>query len=265
MRGVSSPPVTSLETLAPRHTRDSALASVTTLPYVCSRLEFSASPRSAQQAGSNGLRLITQGETLYSFSELRDDLASIGLANYVTELLDWVLPPDKPQENLYILGVSVLLLLAAVQEPRQQYLLLKFFEIQLLNALGWRLQLENCARCGSKLMPLGTHRHFTAAPALGGVVCRSCRKDLAWSLGANSSEPQTMPGESFADGISLGGIKILTCLQSWEPRRFLQLHYQADLRRELNQTLWACLDYHLGRGSQKARQNLLLYCSDIII
>ena len=112
-----------------------------TLPFVCGQLEFSASPRRAGQlgqVGGQGLRLITQGETLHSLSELRDDLVKIGAANYVAEMLDWVLPPEKPQENLYILAVTVLLLLAALEEPRQQYLLLKFFELRLLGELGWR-------------------------------------------------------------------------------------------------------------------------------
>ena len=64
-----------------------------TLPFVCGQLEFSASPRRAGQlgqAGSQGLRLITQGETLHSLPELRDDLVKIGAANYVAEMLDWV-------------------------------------------------------------------------------------------------------------------------------------------------------------------------------
>ncbi len=110
-----------------------------TLPFVCGQLEFSASPRRAGQlgqVGGQGLRLITQGETLHSLSELRDDLVKIGAANYVAEMLDWVLPPEKPQENLYILAVTVLLLLAALEEPRQQYLLLKFFELRLLGELA---------------------------------------------------------------------------------------------------------------------------------
>jgi len=165
------------------------------------------------------------------------------------------LPPDKPQENLYVLAVTTLLLLAAVEEPRQQYLLLKFFELRLLGELGWRPQLEKCARCGRRLTGFAPRQLFAPAPALGGMVCASCRRDLAWSVG----------GEPAGGGVSLGGVKILSCLQNWEPRRFLQLHYQTELRRELNQTLWAYLDHHLGRGSQKARQNLLLYCNDIIM
>ena len=240
-----------------------------TLPFVCGQLEFSASPRRAGQlgqAGSQGLRLITQGETLHSLPELRDDLVKIGAANYVAEMLDWVLPPEKPQENLYILAVTVLLLLAALEEPRQQYLLLKFFELRLLGELGWRPQLEGCARCGRSVASLpaplpGAAPAIFTAPALGELVCSTCRRDLGWSLGAPGGREIN---NSSGEAISKGGVRVLSSLLDWEPRRFLQLRLGADLSREVNRALWSYLDYHLGQGSLKARKNLLLYCSEIL-
>lgn len=240
-----------------------------TLPFVCGHLEFSAAPRRGGQPaqnGSQGLRLITQGETLHSLPELREDLVKIGAANYIAEILDWVLPPDKPQENLYILAVAVLMLLAAAEEPRQQYLLLKFFELRLLGELGWRPQLEGCARCGRSVASLppplpGAAPPLYTAPALGGLVCAACRRDLGWSLGApNGREVNNASGEA----VSKGGIRVLSSLMDWEPRRFLQLRLGADLSREVNRALWSYLDYHLGQGSLKARKNLLLYCSEIL-
>lgn len=240
-----------------------------TLPFVCGQLEFSASPRRGSQSGqggSQGLRLITQGETLHSLPEMREDLVKIGMANYVAEMLDWVLPPEKPQENLYILAMTVLLLAAAVEEPRQQYLLLKFFEVRLLGELGWRPRLEGCARCGRSVASLppplpGAAPSLYTAPALGGLVCATCRRDLGWSLGmGNGREVNNSSGEA----ISKGGVRVLIGLLEWEPRRFLQLRLGAELSREINRALWSYLDYHLGQGSQKARKNLLLYCSEIL-
>ncbi len=231
-----------------------------TLPFVCSRLEFSAA-----RGNSQGLRLITQGETIHSLAELREDLAKIGLASYVTEILDCATPLEKPQENLYILAVTTLLLAAAAPEPRQQYLLLKFFELRLLGELGWRPGLAACARCGRDVdtvpaehYSISVQNPFFAAPALGGIVCGTCRQALGWGLG----EFRQTGGRDV--GLSKGGIKIMRCLLDWEPRRFLQLKLNAGLRQEINQALWAYLDYHLGAGSRKARENLLLYGGEIL-
>lgn len=231
-----------------------------TLPFVCSRLEFSPAKGSGQS-----LRLITQGETLYSLAELREDLSKIGLANYVAEMLDCATPQEKPQENLYILAVSTLLLAAAIEKPRQQYLLLKFFELRLLGELGWRPGLMACARCGRDVDTVPTEHYlisaqnpFFAAPALGGIVCGTCRQALGWGLG----EARQPGGRDL--GLSKGGVKIMRCLQDWEPRRFLQLNLNASLRQEVNQALWAYLDYHLGAASRKARENLLIYGGDIL-
>lgn len=69
---------------------------------------------------------------------------------------------------------------------------------------------------------------------------------------------------SSGEAISKGGVRVLIGLLDWEPRRFLQLRLGAELSREINRALWSYLDYHLGQGSQKARKNLLLYCSEIL-
>lgn len=209
-----------------------------TQPFGYSQLEFAA------PSGRSGLRLITQGQSLNSLPALRENLERIGCASYVGELLGLAIPENKPQENIFILAVAVLTLLAGAETPEQQFLTLKFFELRLLAELGWRPDFANCRRCGQRLTERAAA--WSVLPHTGGLVCPACRE----KFGAG--------GRAEAK-ISPGGVRIWHSLLNWEPRALFKLQVSAELRQEVNQAAWAFLDYHLGKAAAKARQNLLLY------
>lgn len=227
-----------------------------TLDFSYSRLQFApASRQAAGSAGSaGGLLLVTQGEALDGLPGLRADLNKLGCAYYLGELLVLATPENKPQENIFILAVTALTLLANLENEQEQFLVLKFFELRLLGEMGWRPNLAVCSRCGRPVrLPQAPGRpdFFVAAPALGGLACPRCCLDLQWSTGGGPAEKARL---------SRGCLRLLDSLLNWELRPLLKLRISPELRQELNACVWAFLDYHLGPAAGKARRNLQVYC-----
>lgn len=95
------------------------------------------------KAGLSGLQ---QAELQRMYPRLRADLAGIAHALYACELVDAMTPEGHPLPRLFRLLTAFLdrLELSGAREPER-----RFFEINLLNVLGYRPSLESCVRCGS--------------------------------------------------------------------------------------------------------------------
>lgn len=186
-------------------------------------------------AGRGSLGVVTQGEAVDSLPALRDDLTSIACASYVGELLDAVLPEGKKQENIFILAVTTLTLLAGAEDP---FLILKYFELRLLAELGYRPELERCVGCGRGV----DAARFYIDPPRGGLLCRAC----------NGGDRRTAE-------ISAGAVMTLERLLRWDLRRIFNLRISPDARREIDNALAAYLEYHLGSPAARALANLSLY------
>ena len=192
--------------------------------FCCSKLTF-------RKSGSMGI--ITQGETIHSWQGLRQGLHKIACASYVGELVDLAMADEKPSEELVLLVFSILALLESGQEKQ---LLLRFFELRLLAALGYQPYLKSCLICGRSL-PQG---HFLLAPARGGIVCQTCK-------GPYQGKP-----------LSVGAIMTMERLLTWDIRKIFQLKIAPAMMREIDQALAFYLEYYLER-SAKARSALEAY------
>lgn len=104
------------------------------------------------------------------------------------------------------------------------WLALRYFELHLLDELGYRPALHNCAGCDTPLRP--EENGYNAE--LGGALCPSCSRYAQRRL-------------------SLQGLKVLRLLQTstWEAVPRLKL--DSGLRAELEGTLQSSLRYHLDR------------------
>lgn len=113
-----------------------------------------------------GLSGLQQAEILSVFPQIRGDLAKIGHALYACELVDAMTPEGHPLPRLFRLLTVYLdrLESAAASESDR-----RFFEINLLNILGYRPELETCARCGSPFGEQGALQQENGEPA-----CRAC-------------------------------------------------------------------------------------------
>lgn len=114
--------------------------------------------------------IITQAETIKAYTPLREDLLLVGYASYIVELLDRFTYEEGENRALYRLLTDTLGRLSREPDPD---LALRYYEIRLLDLLGFRPQLFICARCGREIEP--QDQFFSAGE--GGVLCPSCGYD----------------------------------------------------------------------------------------
>jgi DNA repair protein RecO (recombination protein O) len=120
-----------------------------------------------------GLSSLRSAETVSVYPGIRANLEKIGYAGYVCEVIDRFLPEGLASPRLFRLLLTYLEYLDSFPPLADDR---RFFEVNLLNILGYRLPVEQCGRCGSNFSP-GTAiiRHTTAGELLCGACCRSGR------------------------------------------------------------------------------------------
>lgn len=131
-----------------------------------------------QLAKGRDLPIVTQADTLEAYLPLRENLLLTGYAAYVVELLDRFTYEDEGENYaLYRLLVETLGRLAAEEDP---WTALRYYEVHLLEALGFRPQLFTCANCAAEIEAVD--QFFS--PAAGGVLCPHCGAGLpgAWPV-----------------------------------------------------------------------------------
>jgi DNA repair protein RecO (recombination protein O) len=114
----------------------------------------------------DGLSTLQQADIISIYSTIRTDLVRIAHAFYACELLDVITPEGHPIPRLYRLLAAYLDRLeteSAVETDR------RFFEINLLNILGYRPSLEVCSRCDSPFGDAGAWLQDG-----GEAACRFC-------------------------------------------------------------------------------------------
>lgn len=121
-------------------------------------------------ARGRDLWIVTQAETLEANLALHGDLEGIGYASYVVELLERLTYEEGPNPDLYRLLVETLRCLDENLDPPA--LILRYFELHLLDLAGFRPELKECVTCRRPIQP--EDQYFSSA--LGGVLCPTCGK-----------------------------------------------------------------------------------------
>ncbi len=172
------------------------------------------------------LDVITQAEGRERLDGLRASAWHMSAAWYCSELIDRFLETADPHPRLYFLYIQTLRLLdqSAADSQRQSrcWLGLRYFELRLLDELGYRPALHNCAGCETPLLP-SPHGY---SAELGGVLCESCSRYAQRRL-------------------SLPAFKVLRLLQTTEWEAVPQLRVEPELEQEIEGALQATLRYHL--------------------
>lgn len=125
-----------------------------------------------QLAKGKDMLLITQADTVDAYLALRDDLILTSQAAYVLELLDRFSYEDETENpSTFRLLTETLSRLASKADP---WLAIRYYEIRLLDHVGFRPQLFECTNCGRDIQPEDQYFSFSA----GGVICPSCGRGL---------------------------------------------------------------------------------------
>lgn len=108
--------------------------------------------------------IVTQAETVDAYLPLRENLLRTSYAGYVVELLDRFTYEEGENHSLYTLLVDTLARLSGGEDV---FLTLRYFEIRLLDHLGFRPQLQQCVQGGETIR--AEDQFFSARG--GGVLC----------------------------------------------------------------------------------------------
>jgi DNA repair protein RecO (recombination protein O) len=166
-------------------------------------------------AVGRNLDIVTQSVILEGFDRLRSDLERIGAAYYLAELIDRLTEDEDENHRAFDLLVTTLRALDATRSPD---LSLRHYELHLLEALGYRPQLHDCAACQELLTEEA--RHFS--PAAGGALC-----------------PRCAPADRGAMRMGLATFKLLRFLQAQPVEALERLNISLETRREAEQLLRA--------------------------
>jgi len=118
-------------------------------------------------ARGRDLWIVTQAETVEAYLPMREDLMRMGYASYVIELLDRFTYEEGENRALYQLLADTL---ARVAQDEAVIEALRYYEIRLLDLLGFRPELFQCVMCRSEIKP--EDQYFSAEK--GGVLCPTC-------------------------------------------------------------------------------------------
>ncbi len=174
-------------------------------------------------AKGRNLDIITQAQTIESFLTLKDDLDRISHGLYILELIDSFAEEHIKNTQLFTLLIDSLHQLSFA--PKSD-IVLRYFELHLLDCVGYRPQLQQCVNCSSSLSPVTN----SFSPREGGILCVNC----------GDIEPLARP-------ISLNALKVLRTWQKCDFPTANLINVNTELSHELEQILREYIGYILER------------------
>jgi DNA repair protein RecO (recombination protein O) len=120
-----------------------------------------------QLASGRSFEIVTQSVIRLPFFNIREDMRRFTFASYFVELTDALSEVDAPSQNLFELAVSALSLLDSGTNPD---VLVRGFELKILDLSGYAPQLDTCIVCRN---PLG-EEPMAFLPEQGGLICTKC-------------------------------------------------------------------------------------------
>lgn len=162
-----------------------------------------------QLAKGRDLLIVTQAETVNAFLPLHDDLLKTSHAAYVVELLlRFSYEDEGANPAIFRLLVETL---KRIEAEDNAWLAVRYYEMRLLDAVGFRPQLFECVNCGRAILAEDQFFSFAA----GGVICPRCGQGLP-----------NLPG------ISLEALKYLRHFQRSSYRDASRARPSAEVRKE---------------------------------
>jgi DNA repair protein RecO (recombination protein O) len=168
--------------------------------------------------------IVTQAETLDAYLPLREDLVRTGYAAYVIELVDRFTYDEGETKGLFSLLVDTLRRITAAEDV---FLAVRYFELRLLDFVGFRPELFRCVNCGEDIRPLD--QFFS--PLRGGVLCPNCG-----------------PKIGGAQPVSVETLKYIRHLQRSSYSEATRAHLTPAVQREMETLLQHYITYLLERG-----------------
>src|SRR3972149_10738404 len=178
--------------------------------------------------GRGNIDTITGALAVNAFLPLRNDLWMTSCGLYVAELVHQFTAEHQENEALFHLTLETLERLCREENKE---LVLRFFELHLLEYAGYRPQLHECVSCHKTLVQ--TINYFS--PAAGGLLCPAC----------NSNQPFSYP-------LSVNAQKVLRLLQGEEYASAVRVPLDGALVHEIENVISGYFKYILERDVKSA-------------
>jgi DNA repair protein RecO (recombination protein O) len=193
-------------------------------------LELLTHSRVSFARGKN-LDTVTGCQTIDSFVPLKTDFRLMSYALYIIELINQFTPEHSDDPELFRLLLDSLKNLCNAGDVE---LLLRYFELHLLNEAGYRPQLQQCVNCRKNLEPVVN----TFSPAAGGMLCPECSylsSSAVYSLSVNALKVLRFFQNNSYD--TAARLKIPQEL-SEELERVMRNYVRYILEKELKSVAW---------------------------
>jgi DNA repair protein RecO (recombination protein O) len=164
-------------------------------------------------AVGRNLDIVTQSQVVNAFSGVHSDLPRLSCAYYVAELYDRFTEEAEENRPLFDLVVQTL---SALDRTANPDLVLRAYELQLLNNTGYRPGLHRCVVCQELL----TEAADRFSPVLGGVIC-----------------PRDHTADTAAMVMSSAAFRLLRYLQQQPMDAIEVLRLSAEVRSEVEALL----------------------------
>lgn len=174
-------------------------------------------------AKGRDLDVVTQAEASGYFPRLATDLFRYGCASYAVELIDRFAVEEHGTASFYRLLNETLERLCSDIEPA---LILRYYELKLLEVAGFRPELFKCVGCGQQIQPQDQFFSFED----GGVLCPPCGSVQRGGL-----------------AIHLPALKVLRHFQRSSYEQITELQLRAATSTEVERILYAYLNNILER------------------
>jgi DNA repair protein RecO (recombination protein O) len=182
-------------------------------------------------AEGRDLDIVTQAETVASYPTLRSELERLGRGIYCAELVDRLTPERSEGHPIFVLLRDTL---ARLDEREEIDTVVRYFEMRLLDELGYRPNLAACSVCGRRLEAVVNYW----SPVAGGVIGSEC----AHSEQGGASRP-----------VSVNALKVLRALQGWHFEDVARLRLSAELAAEIEACLGLQVQHVLEREVRSLR------------
>jgi DNA repair protein RecO (recombination protein O) len=178
--------------------------------------------------GRGSIDTITGAQTVNAYMPLKNDLWLTSCGLYVSELIHQFTAEHQSNYGLFQLLLETLDRLCTTENKE---LALRYFEMRLLESVGYRPQLKECVTCHRVLDP--TTNYFS--PAAGGMLCPDC----------NLNQP-------FCFALSVNAQKMLRLLQNEDFSVAARVKVDADLAREMENVISGYFKYLLEKEVKAA-------------
>jgi len=177
-----------------------------------------------QLAHVGELLIVTQAEAKDTYQRLREDLVRVRYASDIKDLLERFTNEEGENIGLYRLLSETL---SRINKETDPAFAVRYYEIRLLDLVGFRPQLVHCVNCGEEIRAEDQFFSFEK----GGVICPKC----------GAKEAGVRP-------VSMPALRILRHFQRSNYAEAQRARLSSAVDRELENLMGNYLTYLLERG-----------------